>query len=227
MRYKQYEPTAPSHLRTTDLASRGGLVHIADFAKLPAKGCSFAEWLDTLPNFLAVKDLKGLAGAIVAARQAGRPVIWAMGGHVVKVGCGPVVCDLMRRGIVTAIAMNGATATHDSELAICGQTSEDVGKALAEGMFGMAKEAPEVFAEAADSGPGERRRPGRLDRAGAAGSPRPERQSQYPRDRRRARPARHRSRRLGGGCGAHASEYRPGPAGRRQPVGLSAALQYQ
>lgn len=86
----------------------------------------------------------------MAARKADRPVIWAMGGHVVKVGCGPIVCDLMRRGIVPALAMNGATATHDAELALCGQTSEDVGKALSDGSFGMARDAAEVFAEAAE-----------------------------------------------------------------------------
>lgn len=144
-----YKPVDLSKVRTYSLQQRGGLVSVRDFAGLPDKGCSFAEWLDALPRFLGVKDLKGLAQAIVEARKAARPVIWAMGGHVVKVGCGPVVCDLMRRGIVTAIAMNGATATHDTELALCGQTSEDVGKALADGTFGMARDTAEVFAEAA------------------------------------------------------------------------------
>lgn len=146
---RQYEPTDLSRMRTCSLCDRASLVDVKGFAKVPEAGCSFGEWLGSLPDFLGVKELRGLAEAIVAARRAGRPVIWAMGGHVVKVGCGPVVCDLMERGFVTALAMNGATATHDSELALCGRTSEDVGKGLVDGMFGMARETAEVFAEAA------------------------------------------------------------------------------
>lgn len=149
MSRKQYKPTDLSRVKTCDLGSRASLVGVRDVAGLPDKGCSFGEWLDALPGFLGAAHLKGLAHATIAARKADRPVIWAMGGHVVKVGCGPIVCDLMRRGIVTAIAMNGATATHDSELALCGQTSEDVGKALCDGMFGMARDTAEVFADAA------------------------------------------------------------------------------
>lgn len=87
--------------------------------------------------------------AVVSARRAGRPVVFAMGGHVVKVGCSPVVIDLMRRGIVTAIAGNGATAIHDVEVAMVGATSEDVGETIREGRFGMAQETAEFFAEAA------------------------------------------------------------------------------
>ncbi len=143
-----YKPVDLSKIRTCSLQERGGLVHVEQFAKLTDKGCSFGEWLDALPEFLGVKALRGLAEAIIAARQAGKPVIWAMGGHVVKVGCGPIVCDLMRRGVVTALAMNGATATHDVELALCGQTSEDVGKALVGGVFGMAEETANIFGEA-------------------------------------------------------------------------------
>ncbi len=144
-----YRPVDLSTLRSRDLASRGGLVHVEQFATLPEKGCSFLDWMNSLPDFLGAKQLKVLAADILAARRAARPVIWAMGGHVVKVGCGPIVCDLMRRGIVTAIAMNGATATHDAELALAGQTSEDVDEALSDGTFGMAREAAEVYAEAA------------------------------------------------------------------------------
>jgi hypothetical protein len=143
-----FQPVDLSRIHTSNLQQRGGLVHADQFARLTEKGCSFVQWLEALPGFLGAKDLKGLAQAILAARRAGRPVIGAMGGHVVKVGCGPIICDLMHRQIITAVAMNGATATHDIEIALCGQTSEDVGKALAQGVFGMAKETADVFAEA-------------------------------------------------------------------------------
>jgi len=85
----------------------------------------------------------------VAARRARKPVVLAMGGHVVKVGCGPVVIDLMKRGIVTAVACHGATAIHDMEVAMVGATSEDVADTIRDGRFGMVRETMDFFAEAA------------------------------------------------------------------------------
>jgi len=143
---RRYGPIDLSQVRTVSLYERPSKVHLEHMAGLTGKGAGFAEWLASLPNVLGVASLKGLAEAVLAARRAGRPVVWAIGGHVVKVGCGPVLRDLMERGLITAVAMNGATAIHDVELALAGRTSEDVREALMCGRFGMARETAEFFA---------------------------------------------------------------------------------
>jgi len=108
-----------------------------------------ADFIDGLPDFLGARDLKGLARAVADAHRGGRTVAFALGGHVVKVGCGPVVADLVERGIVTTLAMNGATAIHDYELAFAGVTSEDVAEGLETGDYGLARETVEALASAA------------------------------------------------------------------------------
>jgi hypothetical protein len=117
-------------------------------AGLPGPGTSFWRWWESLPPFLGAEGLRKLAAAIVAARQADRPVVFAMGAHLVKVGCSPIICDLIRRGIVTAVAMNGATAIHDIEVALFGETSEEVADTIRDGSFGMVEETPAFFADA-------------------------------------------------------------------------------
>jgi len=139
-------------LRLRSVRERPHLVEVSRFAKLPGRGASAAEWIDSLPDFLGASRLREAAGAIVAARQAGREVVFAFGAHVIKVGCGPVVVDLIRRGVVTAIACNGATAIHDVEVAMAGATSEDVGESIRDGSFGMVRETMAFFAEAARRG---------------------------------------------------------------------------
>src|SRR5262249_51464591 len=96
--------------------------------------------LDSLPNFLAANDLRDLLSAIHAAKRDERAILWGLGGHVIKTGLGPVLNDLIRRGLVSGIAMNGAALIHDFEIALCGNTSEDVETGLAAGAFGMARE---------------------------------------------------------------------------------------
>jgi len=143
---------APLDLATLRLHSIHDRRHIAQidaFAKTPPPGASFLEWFDSLPGFLGADRLRAVADAIVSARKAGKPVVFAIGGHVVKVGCGPILIDLMRRGIVTAIACNGATAIHDTEIAMIGATSEDVADTIRDGRFGMVRETAEFFALAA------------------------------------------------------------------------------
>ena len=111
-------PSGPidlSKLRLYSIHERQHISQIDAFAKTPPAGASFSEWLASLPGFLGVNRLRAAVDAIVAARKAERPVVFAMGGHVVKVGCGPIVIDLMRRGIVTGFACHGATAIHDFE----------------------------------------------------------------------------------------------------------------
>jgi hypothetical protein len=129
---KKYEPADLSKLRTYSAQRRAHKFDLEGGARLPAKGASFSDWWDSLPAYLGAKAIRDVAAAIIAARRADRPVVWAVGAHVVKVGCAPIVCDLLRRKLITAVAMNGATAIHDVEVATLGQETPNVfGQALA------------------------------------------------------------------------------------------------
>src|SRR5437762_2027663 len=133
-------PMDLSGLRTIPIAERGGKVRIGDFAAPYRKGAGLPAWLDSLPKILAGDSFRAAVASIAAARRAGKPIIWGMGGHVVKCGLAPVLIDLMHRGLATAFAMNGSAAIHDFEIAIAGQTSEDVEAVLPDGSFGAAEE---------------------------------------------------------------------------------------
>ena len=146
------EPIDLSGIRTAPLASRPSLVSLDDFAGLPEPGASAEELLDSFPGILAGRTFHALADAIVDARRDGRQVVAAIGGHVVKCGCGPILIDLAERGIVTAFVMNGAAAIHDWEIAVAGKTSEDVAARMAGGAYGMADETGRAFAAAAERG---------------------------------------------------------------------------
>jgi hypothetical protein len=130
------------------LAERPSKVRIADFARPARAGARFADFLAALPNILFGQELRAVIAAIVDARRGGRPVIFGMGAHVIKCGLSPVVIDLMERGVLTCVAMNGAGPIHDVEIALAGQTSEDVQAGLRTGVFGMARETGEVIHEA-------------------------------------------------------------------------------
>lgn len=145
---RSYQPVDLAKLKTYSIRERAHKFDIEAMAGLPDKGSSFREWFDGLPPYLGVTALRAVVDAIVAARAADRPVVFALGAHVVKVGCSTIICDLIRRGVVTAVAMNGATAIHDVEVATIGQTSEEVGDTIHDGSFGMVEETPRVFAEA-------------------------------------------------------------------------------
>lgn len=136
-------PLSLGRVRTYPLASRRSKVSRAQLARPHRPGDRFARFLGSLPRVLAGETLPALRDDILRARERGRPVIWGMGAHVVKVGLTPVVIDLMERGLVTAIALNGAGVVHDFEMAVAGQTSEDVDAALGAGEFGMARETGE------------------------------------------------------------------------------------
>ena len=129
-----------SKLSRYSLHSRNSKVTTDDFAKPVKKGMTVAEWLDGLPNILAAPNLRDLAKAIAAARKAGRPVHIGMGAHVLKVGLGPLLIDLMEKQIITGLSFNGAVLVHDYEIAAAGKTSEDVDAVLGKGQFGMAEE---------------------------------------------------------------------------------------
>jgi hypothetical protein len=135
-------------LKTYSIAKRRNLVNLRDFGTL-ADGRKAADFINSLPSIYAARDLRALINDIVRAARKKKTVACAIGGHVIKVGCGPVLADLVQRGVITAVAMNGAAAIHDYELSLIGETSEDVAETLQNGSFGMARETAEAFAEAA------------------------------------------------------------------------------
>jgi len=147
---RKYEPIDPTKLKTYSIRDRAHKAETGAFAKLPPPGAAAGALLDSLPGFLGAEQFRAVVDGIVAARQADRPVVWALGAHVVKVGCSPIVIDLIERGIVTAVAVNGATPIHDLEIATVGQTSEEVADSIGSGQFGMVAETAALVGEALD-----------------------------------------------------------------------------
>jgi hypothetical protein len=139
-------------VRTYPLASRRSKVRHGNFARPHRKGGSLASFLSGLPRILAGSTLPALVDAVAAARGKRRPIVWGLGAHVIKVGLSPLLIDLMERGFVTGLALNGAGIVHDFELAVAGQTSEDVEAGLGRGEFGMARETGEELGEAVVEG---------------------------------------------------------------------------
>jgi hypothetical protein len=137
---------------TYPLASRPSKVTIKDFAQPITENSSVKDYLASLPNILAVQSLRDLAARMHRARELRKPIIWGIGGHVIKTGLAPVMIDLMRRGFLTAIAANGSVLVHDAEIAMVGSTSEDVDATLGEGAFGGAEETGRLLNEAARAG---------------------------------------------------------------------------
>ena len=137
---------------TYPLTSRPSKVSLNDFARPIEETSSIEDFLASLPNILGVQSLHGVAAQMRRAKQLGKPIIWGLGGHVIKVGLAPVIIDLMRRGFVTAIAANGSVLVHDAEIAMVGSTSEDVDATLGEGAFGAAEETGQLLNSAAREG---------------------------------------------------------------------------
>lgn len=142
------EPIDLAKLKTYPLDSRKSKVSVEDFARPWTRGMDFSAFLDHLPAILAAGDLKAVIAAIVTAAQAQKTIVMGMGAHVIKVGLNPLLIDLMQRRVLTALAMNGAGIIHDLELAMQGQTSEDVAASLGDGSFGMARETGEFLGRA-------------------------------------------------------------------------------
>ena len=148
----KFEPLDFSRIRTYALAERANKVAIADFAGIHAKGDSLAAFLDKLPRFLVANDFLAVAAAVAQAVRDGRPVVVMMGAHPIKCGLNPVLVDAMRRGIISAVAFNGAGAIHDFETAFQGETSEDVQHGLDDGSFGMVDETSRLMNTALEAG---------------------------------------------------------------------------
>jgi hypothetical protein len=136
----RYREADLSRVTTVPVAGRRNKVDPHLLASPPGSDRSFAAFLTSLPDVLAAADLRQVIGAVVNAKRGDRGVILLLGGHVIKVGLGPLVNAWLARGIVTHVALNGAAAIHDFELAAFGGTSEDVESGLADGSFGMAEE---------------------------------------------------------------------------------------
>lgn len=143
------KPIEFERIRTVPLAGRPAKVSVKDFAREYRPGEGFRGWLDSLPMILAGNALVELVQAILEARRLQKPIIWGLGGHVIKCGLAPVLLGLMRQGFVTALAMNGSAAIHDAEIALSGSTSEEVEAVLADGSFGMAEETGRLLQSAA------------------------------------------------------------------------------
>jgi len=137
---KRFTPIALGGLKTYPLSDRRSTVRMSDFSKAWQKGAGFQHFIDTLPDILAGRDLRKVISSMAEAVRTGRTVLMGMGAHVIKVGLNPIVVDLMERGVLSAVAMNGAGIIHDAELALTGKTSEDVSASLKDGTFGMAQE---------------------------------------------------------------------------------------
>lgn len=150
-------PTVPLPLslqgvKTYPLSRRRSRVTLDDFARPHRAGSPLRSFLVSLPRILAGRTLLALRDDILRARDRERPIVWGLGAHVVKVGLSRVVVDLMERGLVSGLALNGAGIVHDFEVAVSGQTSEDVDATLGTGAFGMARETGEEINRAIGEG---------------------------------------------------------------------------
>jgi hypothetical protein len=144
-------PLELDDVKTYPLASRPSKVSLDDFARPTQPDSSLKDFLGSLPNILAVESLREIAARMHRARELKKPIIWGIGGHVVKTGLAPLIIDLMKQGFVTAIAANGSVLVHDAEIAMVGSTSEDVDATLGEGAFGGADETGKLLNRAAQA----------------------------------------------------------------------------
>lgn len=154
----KYRSVDLTGLRTTSIQDRKSKVDMVDFAAPHKAGSGIGAFIGSLPDILAGRMVNTVIDRICTAHKSGKPVVVSMGAHVIKCGLSPVICDLMRRGIISALALNGAGAVHDSEIARFGVTSEDVVEGMLSGMFGMATETADFLnsgaANARDTGLG-------------------------------------------------------------------------
>ena len=152
MARKGFDPLDMSKVKTYSLSDRDSKVSTADVCAPPKGGMTLKDYFDGLPNILAAKDIKDLISAIAGAVKENKTIILAFGAHVIKVGLGPLIVDLIERGIVSLVAMNGAGIIHDFEMAYIGTTSEDVDSVIGGGEFGMADETSRMLNGAINDG---------------------------------------------------------------------------
>jgi hypothetical protein len=148
----KYDPISLDGIRTYPLKERVSKIGIDDFGKPWTSGGYLRDWINALPKILAGQDLRKVADKIVKAVKSKKMVILAMGAHPIKVGLNPVIINLMERGVISGLAMNGAGIIHDSEVAIAGRTSEDVDAGIRGGEFGMAEDTARLLNSAISKG---------------------------------------------------------------------------
>ena len=141
----QGKPISLEGIHTSPLDERKSKVSLADIGQTWDKGQPFGEFLKRLPSLLGAADLREVVRRICKAREQNRLVLLGMGAHPIKVGLSPIIIDLMERGVLTGVAMNGAGIIHDAEMALAGKTSEDVAESLADGSFGMSHETADFL----------------------------------------------------------------------------------
>ncbi|MCA9773842.1 MAG: hypothetical protein KC466_15600 [Myxococcales bacterium] len=135
-----FEPVDLGRVRTVPLSGRHSKVDLKKAGETWTPGGSFDRFWRGLPDYLGAKDLGEVVARVRDAVRTGGVVALGMGAHPIKVGLSPILCDLMRRGVVHALAVNGAAIVHDYEIATLGRTSEEVAEELRAGTFGMAAE---------------------------------------------------------------------------------------
>ena len=140
-----FPPLDFGRIRTYPIKERPNKVHREEIARVWSQGGSFAQFLDSLPKILVGNDFRAIVDATVAAVRHQRPVVVMMGAHPIKCGLNPILIDLLHRGVVSAVAFNGAGAIHDFEIAMIGETSEDVQRGLDDGSFGMIDETGKLM----------------------------------------------------------------------------------
>ncbi|MCX7973617.1 MAG: hypothetical protein N3B16_03855 [Candidatus Aminicenantes bacterium] len=142
----------PVKIKTYSIKERLSKVKVDQFGSPFSPENSFNFFVHSWPDILAAKQFKELVESIKQASFSQKPIILGMGAHVIKVGLNPIIIDLMERGLITALALNGAGIIHDFEIAYCGQTSEDVATQIETGSFGMAWETAEFLNQAIKKG---------------------------------------------------------------------------
>ena len=148
----RFDQIDPEKVRTVSLKERKSTVEIGDFSRTHVRGNSFRDFYDALPNILAGRDFRHVVQSIVESLQEKKMIILAMGAHPIKLGLSPIIISLIERGVFKAVAMNGACIIHDMEVAMVGQTSEDVAEELNRGTFGMTRETAEFINGAISEG---------------------------------------------------------------------------
>lgn len=147
-----FPPLDFSRIRTYPLRERESKVHLDELARVWRKGGSFAQFIESLPKILVGNDFRDVVNATVAAVRNKKPVVVMMGAHPIKCGLNPIFIDLIKRGVISAVAFNGAGAIHDFEFALVGETSEDVQRGLDDGSFGMIDETGRLMNQALAAG---------------------------------------------------------------------------
>lgn len=146
------KPLALDKVKTYSLKSRKSKVDTHTFAKVLSGDETIATFIDSFPDILAGKDFKSFIKRAKKAKEGNKPIIFALGAHVIKVGLNPLIIDLMKSGWISALALNGAGIIHDFEIAFAGHTSEDVAAQIKDGQFGMARETGEHLNKAIAKG---------------------------------------------------------------------------